>query len=105
KRDICGDGGAEKKALLKNEADVPPGRIELQFADIDSVDQDTPRGRIIESGNQTEQRCLAGTGRADDGDALPGLYLEVDVLQHGIASVIKPNALECDPAPGAREPE
>ena len=37
---------------------------------------------LVQSAEQMQQGALAGTGSADDGDALAALHFEVDAVQH-----------------------
>ena len=48
-------------------------RRELHLAEVDAVEQDAPRRRVVEAGKQAYEGCLAGTRRADDGDRLTRL--------------------------------
>ena len=47
-----------------------------------AVDQHAARGRILQPGDDAQQRRLAAAGRADEDDELAVLHLEVDALQH-----------------------
>ena len=102
-RDVCRDGRAEQKALLKNEADVAAQLIEIEIAGVHTVDEHAPGGRIVETRDEAHQRAFSAARRADDGDALAGLHLEVDVLQNGIAPVIEPDFFKPHAPPEARQ--
>ena len=48
--------------------------------DVDAVDQDGAAGRVLEPGDQAEQRRLSAAGRADEDDERAVLHDEVDAL-------------------------
>jgi len=72
---------------LEDEADLlgaefrPPilGHLE----DVLTVEENSTGARLVESGEQSEQRRLATAGRADDGYERLRLDFEVQVGQHG----------------------
>ena len=50
--------------------------------DVLAVDQHAAGGRVLQPGDDAQQRRLAAAGRADEDDELAVLHLEVDALQH-----------------------
>ena len=48
--------------------------------DVDAVDQDGAAGRVLEPGDQPEQRGLSAAGRPDEDDERAVLHDEVDAL-------------------------
>ena len=70
---------------LEHETDaVTTQRTELGIAegvDVLASDAHRPRRRPIECTNEVEERGLAGSGRADDGDELAFAHLKVHVLK------------------------
>ena len=74
-------------------------------ADIDAVDGDASFIRDIEAQDQIEQRALAGTAGADDGDALADIELEAEIVEHRrlAAFVLEGHAIEGDIVGDARQ--
>src|SRR5437763_1466765 len=68
---------------LEDHADVLAGAVQVDAArrQLDAVDPDHPPGRLLESVDAAQERALAGAGRADDDDDLPGPHAEADALQ------------------------
>ncbi len=80
--DVVADRTVEEHALLQHDADLTaqPGRVD--DAEVEAVDEHAAALRHIEALHELRQRALAGPGRADDADDLPGRNVEVDVAQH-----------------------
>src|SRR5690606_2376398 len=62
---VLAHGRAEEHGVLRHEPDATSyvGRIDLH--DVDAVDQDAPRARIVETKEQLERRALACAGWPD----------------------------------------
>jgi len=56
-----------------------------QGAQIDAVEPDAPRGRLIERPKQIQQRALARAARPKDRQRLPGRDGQIHLSQHGTA--------------------
>ena len=54
----------------------------IEVAHVDAVQGHPALLHVVEAREQADDRGLAGPGRAHQGDALPRLHREVDVLQH-----------------------
>jgi hypothetical protein len=70
--------------------------------DVDTVDQDPARRRIVEAQQQLERRALAGAGGADESDGLTGLDRQREIVERRVLRprrIAKPHVLELDPAP------
>ncbi len=74
---------------LKDEAELAASetrqRVLAHTRDLLAVDEDAPRGRRVEPGDEPQQRGLAAPRRADDGDELTLGYLQVKLAQDGQA--------------------
>src|SRR6185295_16812468 len=81
--DVAGDGVCEKMVFLKHEPDAPPEILVVEGGQLESVVQDRALGRLQESGEAPREGRLARSATAYDGDPLPGLDLERDVLENG----------------------
>ncbi len=70
---------------LEDEAEQPlaqrRARILVQSGERDAVEPDVAVARAVEPGEQAQQRRLARTGRADDGDRVAGFDVEADVVE------------------------
>src|ERR1700722_3072431 len=62
--------------LLKDEDAVGTGALHRL-----AVDQHLARGLLMQAGDQMKQGGFATTGRADDTNELPGVYVEIDVVK------------------------
>ena len=68
-----------------------------QVAQIDAVEQHPALGGVVEAGQQLGERGLAGAGRADHGDGLPGRERQVEAGQHLAAGAVgEADAVEDD---------
>ena len=79
--EILRDGPGKQDGLLRHDADLAaqlPGRI---VAHIDAVDKDAPARRVIETGDEIDERGLSGARAADDTDGLPAPHAEAQAGQ------------------------
>ena len=79
--EILRDGPGKQDGLLRHDADLAaqlPGRI---VAYIDAVDKDAPARRVIETGDEIDERGLSGARAADDTDGLPAPHAEAQAGQ------------------------
>src|SRR5690606_35747760 len=57
--------------------------------EVDAVDRDYAFGRIVEAGDEIDERGLAGAARPDQSRDLARLRLERDVAQHHLAAAVR----------------
>src|SRR5664279_1908834 len=69
KGDVFANGVTEQESLLRNEADMPAKKINRKLPNRAPVDEHTSWFRIVDTGDQVDERRLAGSGGADDGQA------------------------------------
>src|SRR5262249_5076504 len=69
-------------------------RLAAPFNRRPADDLDPPGGGIKQPGDEREQRCLAGAVRAKQRRHLPGKYLEADIIERPLRSVIIRNILD-----------
>ena len=62
--------------VLKDDADIAAENVEIIFAQIDAIEQDTALIGIIETGKQLDERRLAGAVLADEGQHFTSLKRE-----------------------------
>src|SRR5208282_3811324 len=85
--DVFADGVAEEKGFLGNEADVAAQGVEREVTDGASIDKDGAGLGIVDTWNQIDQRCLAGAGGANDGQAGSGGDAEIYILENRVSIV------------------
>ena len=86
---------------LEDKADMPGARrgaaVLVQRRELDAIEPDRALARLVEAGEQRDQRGLAGAGGPDHGDGLAGRDLEADVVQDGQHSLGAGNLLAQTP--------
>ena len=80
--EVRGDRVAEQEALLRHVADLGAQRLERELADRNAVEQDLALLRVGEPRDEIDQRALAASRRADDGERLSRRHGERHVAQH-----------------------
>ena len=72
---------------LKDETDMPAANfgtaVLVHRRQVLTAQTDVPDRRFIQAGQQGQQRRLAGAGRPDQRNALPGADLERDAVKDG----------------------
>src|SRR5581483_10965078 len=95
--DVRGDGPREEVRLLQYHAEPPAQFDGIKFPDVNAVNQHAPAAYIVETQQQAEDGCLAGSGMAHQRDGFPGLYGEAQVFEHPLFAVVgEPNVLKLD---------
>jgi len=67
KANVGFDGAAEQEGILQDDAEEAAEVLKVDFADVDSVEQDLTALNIIEAKQERDKRGLAGAGVSDDG--------------------------------------
>src|SRR3984893_1689852 len=71
--------------LLENETDfvgaIPRQLALAELADLHVIHHHAPRGRVIETSKNIDQRGFTGPRRSHDGDPLAGLDLKTHVIE------------------------
>ena len=94
----------QQHRFLAHHRDLVAQRGQRQRAEVVAVEQDPARGRVVEPRQQVEDRGLAGAGAPDEGDPLPGLDRQREVLERDVAVGIgEVHVLEADLADRARQ--
>ena len=83
---VLGDGErGQQLEELEHDADAAPAprreRVLRQRVQRLAVDDDRALGRLLDAGEQVDQRRLAAARRSDDGDAFAGVHVQVDAIQ------------------------
>src|ERR1700682_5953409 len=80
--DVLPQRGAKQDRVLQHESDLRAQALEHVVADVYSVDQDPPRGRIVESRYQTDDRGFSCSRGASNPDELAGRDRGAPVAPH-----------------------
>src|SRR5258708_7617813 len=86
---IVADTRGEQQAVLQHDTDLAAQGIQCIIADIASVDSDRPAGRVIETQDKAYQRAFTAPRFSDQRNVLPNLEIEIDVLEHGSARLVR----------------
>ena len=98
--DIALHVSGEEEDILLHHADMPPEFLDVPLADVDAVDQNRAALDLVEAADQIDDRTLARAGGAHQGDGLPGLGSERDVLQDPVLFMVgEKDVAELDFAP------
>ncbi len=97
--DVVADRAVQERGVLSHHGDVGAQALLGHQRNVLPVDQDPAFLRLEEPEQQVDQGRLAGAGLADQADALAGLDLEVDAMDHAaLGPVAEAQGLELDPA-------
>ena len=77
--DVVGDRAENSSGSCSTMLICCAQRLERERLDVEAVEQDPPAARVVEPREQADQRALAGAGRPDDRDRLPGPASKRDV--------------------------
>src|SRR6266478_8543133 len=95
--DVLPHRGAKQDRVLQHESDLRAQALELVVANVYSVDEDPPRGRIVESRHQTDDRGFSCSRGARNPDELAGRDREAQVPQHRDRGIVaERHAIEAD---------
>src|SRR5258707_1451601 len=108
--DVGFDGAGEEEGVLKNDAEKAAQVLEIDFADVNAVEQDLAALNVVEAKEERDERGFAGAGVADDGEGLPGLHAEGDIAEDpivfariGNGAITEPDVAKFDFAAGIFE--
>ena len=100
--DVVADRIVEQHGVLRHHADRGAQRGLRHVANVLAVDQDAAAGDVVEAEQQPRNRRLAGAGRPDDGDGVPGGDVEAQALEdRPLRFIGKRDILEADGAGAA----
>ncbi|MOA09436.1 hypothetical protein D3C78_1292650 [compost metagenome] len=74
---------AEQRIMLKDETDI--ALLHRAVRGVLVTEEDVAFGRLLQAGDETQQRRLAGTGGTEQSDQLAGTNIERHVVQCGKA--------------------
>ena len=86
--DVFHDGTLEQPGILKHHSEVVPQIVPVKITDIVSVQGDAAAVHVVEAHQQLYHGGLAGARGTDDGDALAGLHLAVEVMDDDLFRII-----------------
>ena len=96
-------GAREEKALLRDHHDRAPQIRNRDRTQVDPVQRDAARGRVVEPGDQPRHGGLARPGLPHQRDDLPRRDAQVDVVQHVGVAVRERHVLERDGTGGVAQ--
>ena len=79
--DVIAHAATEEDGLLHHHADAGAQSGRIPFAHIHAIYFHRTAADIVETRNQVDQSALAGTGRAQQRDLLPGIGAEANAVQ------------------------
>ena len=94
--DVARDRLVEYVVFLQNHADVPPHIAVVQSFQVNMIEEDRAFGRLEQSGDEFNQRCLAAAAATDEGHHLSGGEVEIDVIEN--IRRLGPAIFKTDPA-------
>src|SRR5690606_23482007 len=103
--DVLARARAEQHGVLRHEAYAAPHVLGIGLRDVDAVDQNAARIRVVEAEQELKRRALARARRADERDRLAGLHLEREVVERRHLRprrIAEADVLELDPAAAGR---
>ncbi len=93
----------KEERILEDDAEHAAQVLDIDFADVDAVEEDLSALDVVEAEEQRDQSGLAGAGVADDGDGLAGGDAEGDIAEDpvvfggfGFVGVAEPDVAEFD---------
>src|SRR5205823_6673064 len=99
--DVGFDGSGEEKRILQHDAELAAQILQLDEANVFSVEKNLAALNVVEPEQQGNERGLASTGVADDGEGLTRFDAERDIAQDpifvrglGNISVAEPDVAE-----------
>src|SRR4029077_10328468 len=100
----------EEEGVLKNDAEQAAEVLQIDFADVDAVEEDLAALNVVEAWEERDESGLSGASVADDGEGLAGLDAEGDITEDpivfagiGNGAIAEPNIAEFDFAAGIFE--
>ncbi len=100
--DVVGDAEREQDRLLQDHGELAAQVRELVRPQVDVVEQDLPLGRIVEAGEQADERGLAGAGGPHYAEPCAPRDITGDVVQDGpVRSIGERHVAERDGPAGA----
>ena len=83
-QEIVADRAVEQVGFLADDADLTAQPGEVEASDIGAVEGNRAVGDIPQTGDEVDQRALAGAGGPDDRDAAAFLQIKADVVQNRV---------------------
>ncbi len=79
---IVQDGAGKQHIVLQHHRHLVPEHFHVVILYVDASHQKLPLRHIVQTADQVHQTGLGASGAADDADGLPGLDVQMNVLQH-----------------------
>mmetsp|Transcript_10437 Transcript_10437/g.45334 ORF Transcript_10437/g.45334 Transcript_10437/m.45334 type:complete len:277 (-) Transcript_10437:1207-2037(-) len=95
-RDVHADAGVEKKRLLRHDADGGSKLVDAKFGDVDAVEGDGARARVVEPLEEPGHGGLTTTALAHERNSHTRRDVEVDPAEHRSRGVGEVDGVEHD---------
>ncbi len=86
--DIVRDSILEQYRILQNNRDRVAQGLFRNVLHVDAIDGNPALIHVIESGQQVDDRRFAGAGRADKGDLLSVLHIEIEIKENLLFRIV-----------------
>ena len=98
---VLAERAGEEVDVLQHEPDRAAPRLLAVVADVDAVERDPPRGRLVEAQQEIRHRRLAAAREPDEGHLLAAADAQAHAIERARAAVVdEAHVLEGDLAPG-----
>jgi hypothetical protein len=95
--DVISNRIIKEDRLLCHQSDLISQGLKRDLSNVVTIDENLALLDIIESGQEIDQRGLAGSTHSHQGDHFSHVYMERDVFEDGFLSIFKGNVLKIDP--------
>ena len=94
-RNVVADGAGEQENVLQHHPNLAAQRAQVVIVQVAAVDVDVAFLDFVEAAEQVDDAGFARPGGPHEGNGLPRLHPEADVLEHPLGLVVgKPHVLE-----------
>jgi hypothetical protein len=83
-RYVFGDGSVKKEYILLDDSEKSAVTLNVDLAQIQTIEHDHALRQIIESGDQVAERRLTRSTPAHKGDCLTWFNFDIDMAQHRV---------------------
>ena len=87
--DVVAYGVVEQNRFLRDVANQPAQRVDLQVAHVLAIHQQLAAGDIEEARDEVDQRGLAGAAGTDEGDYLAARHCEIDAGENFLLPLVR----------------
>ena len=78
----------EENCFLRDDANLLPKRLNVNFSQINPIDTDASRGGIIKAWDEIDERCLPAPARTDDRHHFTFADCQLDVSKDSVSTIV-----------------